>query len=295
VHEKNNWQGQGFLFLMTDEPFPDEILTPSAEDPDETVPAPEIPAAPRPKPAFWNGWDALVLLAVALGGSVFASVLCQLIYVLLQGLFHWPRLKSGAFGSNPYFVLLSQLFLYIILVGFLFLLITRKYGLDFSVSLKLEKIPTASVRVFVMLGLILALLVMLLSTVYPSANETPLERIFGQGRALYLFALFGVIVAPFTEELIFRGFLYPLIEKMAGRVIAIVVTAAIFAGLHVPQLWGSWQAIGLILFVGLVLSSIRAVTGLLTPSWIIHLAYNGTLVLVVISAKILAPFAPSFR
>jgi hypothetical protein len=280
---------------MSNEPFPDEILTPSAEGPDEAAPAPELPAAPQPKPAFWNGWDALVLLAVALAGSVFASVLCQLLYVLLQGLFHWPALKPGAFGSNPYFVLLSQFFLYIILVGFIFLLITRKYGLDFSVALKLEKIPAAGVRVFVMLGLILAVLVMLLSTVYPSARETPLEKIFGQGRALYFFALFGVIVAPFTEELIFRGFLYPLIEKMAGRVIAIVVTAAIFAGLHVPQLWGSWPAIGLILFVGLVLSSIRAVTGLLTPSWIIHLAYNGTLVLVVISAKILAPFAPSIR
>ena len=74
-----------------------------------------------------------------------------------------------------------------------------------------------------------------------------------------------------------------------------VVTALIFSGLHVFQLWGSWPAIGLIVLVGFVLSLTRAVTGLLTPCWIIHFVYNTTLVMAVVVAKAMAHSPQALR
>jgi len=54
-------------------------------------------------------------------------------------------------------------------------------------------------------------------------------------------------------------------------------TAALFTLLHVPQLWGSWAGILLILLVGYVLSLVRDRTNSLIPSFIIHTAYNAML------------------
>jgi uncharacterized protein len=246
-----------------------------------------MPEDSTPEPAFWTGWDAFVLLGLFILGTVFATLLCQMGYLVLGGWYHWRPLESGELGTNPYIVLIAQFLVYFLLVSFLYLLITKKYRLDFRRSLGLSKLPAGTMREFGLLGLGLALIVMTLSSLFPSARETPLEKIFSQGNAIYYFALFAIFIAPFTEELIFRGFLYPIFENRGGRSVAVIVTAMIFSGLHVPQLWGSWPAIALIMFVGFVLSFTRAVTGLLTPSWIIHLAYNSTLVMAVVVAKAL--------
>lgn len=281
--------------------MPDDPCFPTPVQPEQQEPAfetaPSVFPTPRAplKPTFWNGWDAWVMLSVAIVGSLFASVLAQLGYLLLQRVLHWQSLTRSDLTTNPYFVLVTQLIVYVFLVGFIYFLITRKYRLGFSRSLKLSRLPFSTIRNFVFFGMVLAMTVIVLSSIFPSARETPLERIFGQGRAIYLFALFGIVVAPFTEELIFRGFLFPIFENLGGRPAAVLVTALIFSGLHVPQLWGSWPAMGLIFFVGLILSLIRAATGLLTPSWITHLAYNATLVLAVVSAKAFSPLLRPFR
>ena len=81
------------------------------------------------------------------------------------------------------------------------------------------------------------------------------------------------------EEVIFRGFLYPVVERRLGKTGALLITALLFSGVHVSQLWGSWPAIILITVVGFTLSSVRAHTDALLPSFIIHLSYNSTICL----------------
>jgi CAAX protease family protein len=281
---------------MPEEPFySNPASPPSRETPPELEGPQLIPEETPAKPAFWTGWDALVLLALFIAGTLLATLLCQMGYLALESLYHWPPLMPREFGTNPYIALIAQLLVYILLVTFLYFLITRKYELSFRHSLGLLKLPPGMMRSFGLLGLMLALIAMVLSSFFPSTRETPLERILSQGHAIYYFAAFAIFIAPFTEELIFRGFLYPIFENYGGRVVAVVVTALIFSGLHVFQLWGSWPAIGLIVFVGFVLSLTRAVTGLLTPCWIVHIAYNTTLVMAVVVAKAMAHSPQTLR
>lgn len=247
------------------------------------------------KPASWNGWDAWVMFAVAIAGSIFVSTLCTIGYLLLESSFHWAPKNKTQLGENPYFVLMVQFLLYVLLFAFLFLLITRKYRLPFMDSLGLRRLSSDQVQRFVLIGLGLALLVMGAARLFHSNQPTPLEKIFGEGRAIYFLGLFGILIAPFTEEMIFRGFLYPVFENLGGRKVAVVTTALIFSGMHVPQLWGSWAAVGLIFLVGLVFSLIRARTGLLTPCWIAHVTYNSTLILAAITAQEFSRFSPSLR
>lgn len=91
-----------------------------------------------------------------------------------------------------------------------------------------------------------------------------------------ILALFvvAILLAPFLEEIIFRGFFYHVVERYRGKKIAILVIAIAFAFLHVDQYWGDWVAIGMITFLGFALTSARALSGSTIPSIVMHYTYN---------------------
>ena len=94
---------------------------------------------------------------------------------------------------------------------------------------------------------------------------------------MWIFAVFGIGVAPLFEEIIFRGFLFKVLYEMRGPKVAVPVTAVLFALLHVPQLWGSWAGVALIFVVGYILSLVRERSNSLIPSLIMHTSYNAML------------------
>jgi membrane protease YdiL (CAAX protease family) len=51
-------------------------------------------------------------------------------------------------------------------------------------------------------------------------------------KAFLVVAFAGVVVAPITEEIIFRGFVYPTLRRYAGPLGSIAVSAVVFALLH---------------------------------------------------------------
>lgn len=97
-------------------------------------------------------------------------------------------------------------------------------------------------------------------------------------------ALVAVATAPLVEEVIYRGVIYPAVERVTGSVFAIFVVSLLFAGVHV---WQYRHNIGVILVItalSFTLTAARAVTGKVLPSFIIHLVFNGIQsVLIVLS------------
>jgi membrane protease YdiL (CAAX protease family) len=51
----------------------------------------------------------------------------------------------------------------------------------------------------------------------------------------WLITIFGILVAPFTEECLFRGLLYPALRSFAPRVTSMVVVSALFALMHLEH------------------------------------------------------------
>ena len=105
----------------------------------------------------------------------------------------------------------------------------------------------------------------------------PIDELFRDRNSAYLFSFFGVLVAPFIEELFFRGFLYPVLAKKLEQGIAIVLTAAAFAVIHQQQLAHAWVPLLWLFLVGLVLTFVRARTKSVATSVLINIGYNGTL------------------
>jgi membrane protease YdiL (CAAX protease family) len=119
----------------------------------------------------------------------------------------------------------------------------------------------------------------LLLAVLPDATQFPLESLFNSRAAAYAVGAFAILVAPFMEEMIFRGILFGIFESQVGLRFAILITAILFGGLHVPEYWGAWNHMFLIFLVGLVFSLARGMSGSLAPSVFLHVGYNASMMI----------------
>ncbi|MBI2470918.1 MAG: CPBP family intramembrane metalloprotease [Planctomycetes bacterium] len=80
---------------------------------------------------------------------------------------------------------------------------------------------------------------------------------------------FGVIIAPLIEEIIFRGFLQSALKNYFGRRYAIVISASLFAAVHMDAF-----AFFQILILGILLGYLYEKTQTLVASVVIHILHN---------------------
>ncbi|RAO75950.1 hypothetical protein CA260_15155 [Dyella jiangningensis] len=87
-------------------------------------------------------------------------------------------------------------------------------------------------------------------------------------------ALLVVSVGPLVEELLFRGVLLSAISRHVGSGWAIVITAVLFACVHLPDLSFLWYALPNLALLGLVLGWLRVQSGSIWPAVLAHGANN---------------------
>lgn len=89
-----------------------------------------------------------------------------------------------------------------------------------------------------------------------------------------LLTLIIVLLAPFTEELLFRGVLLAgLAERLPLRW-AVVLSVALFAALHLPDTGGHWQVLPGLVLLAAGLTWLRLRSGSLLPGFGAHALYN---------------------
>ncbi len=127
----------------------------------------------------------------------------------------------------------------------------------------------------VTIGVVLAVVVAVLERVLLTPEvDTPFEKLLADPGSRIAVALFGITAAPVVEELLFRGFLQPVLTSAIGVLPGILVTSALFGALHLTQNAMIWQSGALIMLVGFVLGMVRHVSGSTRASSIVHAAYN---------------------
>jgi Predicted metal-dependent membrane protease len=134
---------------------------------------------------------------------------------------------------------------------------------------------------------VILLLAAWLVTKFWGGNKTQLDLLIESSMATrFATAFVAVATAPLVEELIYRGVVYPAIEKAAGVGVAVVAVSLLFAGVHVFQYMNNIAVIVVITLLSFTLTIARAVTGKLMPSFVIHLVFNGIQSIILV----LAPF-----
>jgi membrane protease YdiL (CAAX protease family) len=134
----------------------------------------------------------------------------------------------------------------------------------------------------------------------PGPKNTPIDEIFRTPGAAWMMFAFGVTLAPFFEEIAFRGFLLPALctsydwigERFtharpgpldadgqpqwstAAMAIASILTSLPFALMHGEQTGHSLGPLLLLIAVSLILCAVRLKTRSLAASTLLHACYN---------------------
>ena len=248
-----------------------------------SFPTPGKPGgSPAPVPV-WNGRDLLELAGCLCLGMVVLVLAVRAAKSLLTLYLGWPDLTADPVYRGMAQILMTNLLNGLVLL-FIYRTITVRYRSPFWSSLKWRGPKAVPASRFLALGFLLAFAMGALSSRIPGIEDLPVSGLLQHVQTAVFLSVTAIAVAPLVEEVVFRGFIFPVLERRWGPVAAVLLTALMFTSLHIPQLWGSWMAVSLILLVGLVLSLVRALTGALLPAFLLHLAYNTTLCLLSLLA-----------
>jgi uncharacterized protein len=243
-------------------------------------PGPLPPVGPLPEEAPpWSGWDVLgiaVLTVIAIMLFLFGST-------LVAQRFFFARLPASEVAKFPLVTVIAQMLAYCVMFFFMIALAKRSGALSFWEAIRWNW--PASWPLYLAGGAVLALSLQGLAHVLPMPRELPIDRFFQTSLEAWALSLFGVTLAPLFEELFFRGFLYPVLVRRVGPSSAIILTAAAFGLIHAPQLAQAWAPVLVVFLVGLVLTITRAVTKSVASGLLIHMAYNGTISLLLFLAS----------
>jgi membrane protease YdiL (CAAX protease family) len=226
--------------------------------------------APPVKDPVWSGWDVLV---IALLTALLTLFVVPLIVVSGANLFVYPQEGWLEVARKPGLALLSEFLAYLAVFPYMIFLVEGKYCQPFWKAIKWSWPRNAVLMLF--LGMFTVSLD-LLSRYLPMPKTTPFDEFFAHPRDAYLMAVFAVTFGPLMEELFFRGFLYPVLARRIAVPWAILLTALPFGLIHYLQ-YKSWAAVLVITLVGVVLTTVRAVTKSVAASFLVHVGYNGTL------------------
>jgi len=152
-----------------------------------------------------------------------------------------------------------------------------KYPFWKAVGFEWPEYPRPAVVTLTCVGLSVALLLFggLVTQIW-GGSKTQLDLLVESSTAARLATAFvAVFTAPLVEELVYRGVLYSALERTVGKIIGVAVVALLFAGVHVFQYQNNIAVIAVITLLSITLTLVRAYTGKVLPSFIIHLVFNG--------------------
>ncbi|MFZ0319661.1 MAG: type II CAAX endopeptidase family protein [Candidatus Sulfotelmatobacter sp.] len=239
-------------------------------------PAIELPpTAPAPKAdenPIWSGWDVLLLAALSFG----LVLIAQTAIVLGARRFAYPHLSWVEVAQKPVLALLSEFVAYGFVALYMILLLEVKYRTRFWAAIRWNW-PGVTGWSFLGVGVLMVGLDIVGARFLPVPKTTPFDQFFERPMDAYLTAVFAVTLGPLMEELFFRGFLYPVLARRMGVFWSVLVTAILFGSIHSPQYGYSWAAVLIVGMVGVVLTTVRALTKSVASSFLAHVGYNATL------------------
>ncbi len=232
--------------------------------------SPPIHLAERERP-FWGFAEVLLVAALFLPAVWVGSLAVQAVSAWLH--------SNSQLGLA---LLIAEFIGYGIVFVALWLLFAR-HGKPLFESLAWVPQPFRP-RHLVVLGVALYVFVILLGNLLRIPNtETPFDKLLNDPVSRIGVTVFGVTLGPVIEELLFRGFLQPVLVDSMGVLPGILATSILFGAMHLTQNAFIWQSGVLIALVGFVLGVVRHVSGSTRASAITHISYNALPFLLVVS------------
>jgi membrane protease YdiL (CAAX protease family) len=271
----------GYLWHPMERPIPQIELVP-----------PPPPAAPRLVPNLGHVLVFLLLILPSLLGGYLIALLALYathphvrIQILMQEI-----------GRNVMYAISMQAAIYVVLWVLSTLVFSIWWDRSFAQGIHWNvAVARRRVLLFAGLGLLSGLAITIAGNFLPMPKAPPiLEDLTKSAAGAWTLMIFGITLAPLTEELAFRGFLLPSLVNVFrwlerrgtidasavryfGIPLSIVLTSIPFALMHAQQVSDSWGPVLLIGCVSIILCIVRLMTESLAAGVVVHACYNLTL------------------
>ncbi|MBV9182441.1 MAG: CPBP family intramembrane metalloprotease [Acidobacteria bacterium] len=252
---------------------------PSSEAGTRSIAPPQVEIHPPAENPPWSGGD---VVRIALLMFVIPYCLLPLVAIVVQKLFY-GSLPWILVAQKPWVALSTQFAWYAVVAAYMISFVEGTWHQSFWTMIRWNW-PTNYWPAMVPIGILLVFL-QSLERFFNIPKHIPMEEFLSTPIAAALTGIFAVTFGPLMEELFFRGFLYPVIARRFGMVIGVLTTATAFGLIHAAQLAFAWGLVLIIFLVGLVLTIVRARTGSVGASFVVHVAYNSTLVVLGLIAS----------
>ncbi len=251
--------------------LPDSTDASAAEPLIEPPPLPPLP----PREPFWDYVDLALVI-----GYLFLSLLLIGGGVLVSFAFY-PKLRTD---PTP-LLWPTQLALYVFVYLTFRVVLTMRHKKPVLASLGWRSANFNPVIAAIGGGLLAFAVSAVASVLHTPKVPSPIDKLTDSPLSLALFGVLAVTIAPFFEELFFRGFLQPLLSRSFGVVAGVLLTAFLFGALHAPEYAWAWQYVVAVSLAGAVFGWIRARTNSIIPSTIMHGCYNAVFIIALAISK----------
>lgn len=244
------------------------------------------PAWPQQQPVDPDNpsWGVLAAFLVWLASFLLLAIVPLLAdagYIITQ-LNHVPADKlKELLTSDPHFVLVSVVAVipaHLLTLWLVWWVVTGSGRRSFAAALGWRwSVRLGWLEIFPCFGIVGCLLIVNnIIAHYYHGSDTALDKIIASSFATRIVVVvLATLSAPLVEEAVYRGVLYPALQRALGKVWAVLIVAGLFAGVHAPQYRENLGVIAAIALLSFTLTLVRAQTGRLLPGVIIHFLFNG--------------------
>ncbi len=297
-----------------DSPSPADPVPPALEplggDPLSSValysptPVPSPPQIPEDLQITWSWIHGICFVIFGFVSLVMVQGILA-VFFLPHGRHLTTKQMEQYLLSKPQFAIGSMLIWYAAIFFFLYVTLSLLRGHSFWYCLGWRKIKSSNPEqpknplIYFLTGCGLSLFVALLTASMKQPEDLPLQELFKHRQTALLFMAMAVLVAPLVEETLFRGYLYPLLARLISAFLrlfgvedahalqsgifgSIVLTGVLFGLMHGVQLGWTWSLVSMLILVGIIFTFVRARTGSVFASFLMHLGYNSLIAVVAV-------------
>ena len=235
-----------------------------------------------------------LLISIALGILGVALALASHYH-----LFGWHLSAKAA--TDITFNLVSEIVIYLVTFGFSLLVFPMIWNEGYFAGVQWRgNVVRARFRLLEVTAAVCLSLAILDEVLMPGPKNAPIEKMISSPGAAWAMFAFGITMAPFFEEMFFRGFLLPALAtacdwaaesikgtlprpldlsghpqwSMPAMTVASIATSILFALVHVAQQGHSLGPFLLLIVISLILCAVRLKTKSLAASTMVHASYN---------------------
>jgi membrane protease YdiL (CAAX protease family) len=261
------------------------------------IPPPNFRLEPEPEVRIPNFGHLFIVGVIALFGFVAAGLSVQLAFRLHL----WDVKTIGQASTDIHYTLASMAVLYIVSFVVAFFLFPHLWHKSFFAGLQWNAPAAIRYRNWLFAAAAFCFILAIVDEfALPGPTNAPIDKMFTNSAAAWLLFAFGVTVAPFFEEMTFRGFLLPALctavdwavskstkqaplplgpnghpqWSLPAMIVGSLLTSLPFAAMHAEQIAHSIGPLVLLYCVSLVLCFARLATRSLAASTLVHASYN---------------------